>query len=291
MPQAQGVRARADLYLRAARDIHTAELDIPDEPARLEVVADILRGLAGRAEAFPVHAFPQAPGTAGGLFRLVEFPDQRAAVYMSLGVTGRKANPHTHAAWAAVAGVSGGVEHNVLYDRVDDGAVEGQGELRQREARDIGPGDVVLLPSGVFHTIEVVSDTPVLHLHAYARSVDAPTPQPLPAFESPQARTYTLRKPGGFSPPLAAVHPDELLEDLRAGAAVLLAINAEIAPGFDGPYVAETSVEDALETLEDLAPPIDTPIVLDADPETALRVAQALYRAEWPVVFRLLPRL
>src|SRR5262245_43355924 len=108
-----GLSQRAAAYLDAAQKVR--EIDAREEPEaqRLEAVTEVLLNLAKRPELFPNHAFPRAPGTPGGLIRLVEFADRKNAIYISLGYTGRsQSSPHRHASWAIVAGVSGGVESN-----------------------------------------------------------------------------------------------------------------------------------------------------------------------------------
>jgi len=280
-----GVRDRADALRLAAEAIRDAELSDAPEPERLETVARVLAGLAARTELFPVHAFPLPEGSVGGLYRLVEFADQKAALYMSVGVTGRKAQPHTHAAWAAVAGVSGGIEFNRLYDRIDDGSTPGHGRLALRGEQAVGPGEVVLLPSGVFHTIEVVSDAPVLHLHAYGRAVDAPADRPLPTFEHPDATAYTLREAGRFSPPLSTVTWAEAVSDVASGRAAV--IEFDVASRFQGPHVIQADSAPIQHLFDRLAPPPGTPIILAGRSDRLLEVAKALYRSGFAILFQL----
>jgi len=284
-PSSPGVRDRADALRLAAQAIRDAELSDEPESERLEIVGRILADLAARTELFPARAFPLPEGSVGGLYRLVEFADQKAALYMSVGLTGRKAQPHTHATWAAVAGVSGGIEFNRLYDRTDDGSTPGHGRLALRGEKAVGPGEVVLLPSGVFHTIEVVSDTPVLHLHAYGRAVDAPTDQPLPAFKHPDATTYTLREAGRFSPPLSTVTWTEAVSDVASGRAAV--IDFDIAARFQGPYVIQANAEPVQNLLDRLGSPPETPIILAGPSDQILQAARVLYRSGFAILFQL----
>ena len=66
---------------------------------------------------------------------------------------------HDHRMWAVV-GVYAGREHNVLYARTDAG-------LREKSRVVVGPGEVVVLPADVVHTI--ANEGPdVLHaVHVY----------------------------------------------------------------------------------------------------------------------------
>lgn len=275
--------SRAQRYLEVANRLHEIELSGQPEAERLSAIKPLLTELAAQQDLFPVKAFPRAPGTPGGLFRLVEFADQRGALYMSLGYTGRINPPHTHASWALVAGVSGGVEHNVIYDRVDDGSIDGEAELRLREEIPVGPGQIGVVETGQYHTIEVVSDEPVLHLHAYGHAVDAPG-YSLPAFDSPESKTYKLRTSGAFQPPLAVATLDEAADDVAAGRAILVSSGA---PVLSGPFALQADAGNVTELLNDADAPTTAPVVVVGDEEQALAVAKALYAAGRPLVFRL----
>lgn len=275
--------SRAHRYLEAANRLHDIELSGQPESERLAAIKPLLTELATQRDLFPLAAFPRAPGTPGGLFRLVEFPDQRGALYMSLGYTGRINPPHTHASWALVAGVSGGVELNVIYERVDDGSVEGEAELRLREEIPVGPGQIGVVATGHYHTIEVVSDEPVLHLHAYGHAVDAPGFS-LPAFDSPESRNYKLRTSGAFQPPLAVATLEEASDDIAAGRAILVSSDA---PTLTGPYVLQADAATAAERLDAAGAPKNAPVVVVGDDAGALAVAKALYAAGRPLVFQL----
>jgi len=275
--------SRAQRYLEAANRLHEIELSGQPETERLAAIKPLLIELAAQRDLFPLPAFPRAPGTPGGLFRLVEFPDQRGALYMSLGYTGRINPPHTHASWALVAGVSGGVEHNVIYERVDDGSVDGEAELRLYEDTPVGPGQIGVVATGHYHTIEVVSDEPVLHLHAYGHAVDAPGFS-LPAFDSPESRTYKLRTSGAFQPPLAFATLDEAADDIAVGRAILISGDE---PTLAGPYVLQADAATVVERLDAANAPKDAPVVVIGDDAGALAVAKALYAAGRPLVFQL----
>src|SRR5690606_3193632 len=126
-------------------------------------------------------------------------------------------------------------EQNWIYDRVDDASVVGEGELRLREQVAVGPGDAVVIPTGVFHTIDVVSDTPVLHIHAYGQAVHA-TGFELPVFEPPESRRYALRATGAFQPPIVAAAVADVRESAAQGRVAVLALPSAAA-GLGGPLV------------------------------------------------------
>jgi len=204
------------------------EIELGEDLAGLEAVRDELVGLARRTDLFPLSHFPIKPGTSGGLYRLLEAPDRRYALYISVGIEGRKQSPHRHPSWAIVAGVKGR-EHNVIYDRVDDGSIPEQGALRRRRDFDVEPGNGLVVYPGEFHTIEVNGDDPALHLHFYEIAVDRWTGS-YPAFASPDATTYKL----DAAPPakivgVPRVSVEEIAEARAAGEKiVLIAIAADL---------------------------------------------------------------
>jgi predicted metal-dependent enzyme (double-stranded beta helix superfamily) len=275
---------RAAAYLEAARQVHDIEVSGLPEADRLEDIKIVLTALSRRPELFPPEAFPRAPDTAGGLFRLAQFPDGRGALYVSLGYTGRGGiSPHTHASWAVVVGLSGGVEQNWIYDRVDDGSVEGEAELKLREQVAIGPGDAVVIPTGVFHTIDVVSETPVLHIHAYGHAVDT-TGFELPVFETPESRTYSLRATGAFQPPLAAADPADVRREAAHGLVAVVFLEPA-RPDITGPLVFRSTADKAVAALAGVDRGL--PVILAGAASEAAAAAARLYADRRPVVFRL----
>ena len=90
-------------------------------PATLDKIGNLVAKLASRADLFPQDEFPL--GADGGIYRLSEDPNHRFALYASAGGPGKKVPPHNHTTWAVIAGVHG-EEHNVVYDRLDNGATE-----------------------------------------------------------------------------------------------------------------------------------------------------------------------
>ena len=172
-----------------------------------------------------------------------------------------------------------------------------QAKNRDAIRAQLGAGDRTVILSfggslGARRVNEVVGDLcaweqhehkPVLHLHAYGHAVDAPG-FTLPAFDSPESRTYKLRTSGGFQPPLAFATLDEAADDIAAGRAVL--ISGE-KPVLSGPYVLQADAEVVVERLDAAGAPKDAPVVVSGDEAQALDIAKALYAAGRPLVFRL----
>ena len=136
----------------------------------LDEVKRELIALAERTELFPWGHFPlERPGS--NVYRLAEDADRRFALYVSAAATGSRQPPHDHTTWAVIAGVHGG-EHNVVFERTDDGSRPGRGTLgRDREVTVVCGTGVALMPDD-FHTIEAVGGESRLNLHMYGRSLE-----------------------------------------------------------------------------------------------------------------------
>ena len=77
---------------------------------------------------------------------------------------GKAQPPHNHTTWALISGVFGD-EHNVAYQRISETTLEQRWELTCQR------GNAVAFQPDDFHTIEVTSTGPALHLHLYGRSL------------------------------------------------------------------------------------------------------------------------
>jgi rhodanese-related sulfurtransferase/predicted metal-dependent enzyme (double-stranded beta helix superfamily) len=137
----------------------------------IDALKPVLTDLALQSELFPLESFPVRDGKQGALYELSVDPDCRFALYASAGVPGKFQPPHDHTTWAVISGVHGD-EHNVLYERVDDRSIAGRGRIEKRSELTVRRGNAIGFLGHDFHTIEVISRTPALHLHLYGRALD-----------------------------------------------------------------------------------------------------------------------
>ena len=137
----------------------------------LERIKAVVIALAERTELFPPEHFPIPEGSQGAIYRLSEEHDRRFALYASAGSAGKAQPPHNHTTWAVISGIYGD-EHNVFYDRTDNRATPGIGRLARKGELTVRRGNACALMPDDFHTIEVVSAEPALHLHAYGMSLE-----------------------------------------------------------------------------------------------------------------------
>ena len=139
--------------------------------ATLEQLKATLTPLAQRTDLFPKAEFPIGEGQHGTIYELARDPDGRFALYASAGAAGKFQPPHNHTTWAVISGVFG-EEHNVGYERVDDAATPGKGQLSHRWETTCVSGNAVGFLANDFHTIEVRSNESALHLHLYGLSLE-----------------------------------------------------------------------------------------------------------------------
>ncbi len=141
-------------------------------PDALEAVKGVLLQLADRRELFPLGDFPIGPDDGNAVvYRLSEDDDHRFALYASTGMPGKGVYPHNHTTWAVIVGIHG-EEHNILYERADDGSEPGIGELRK--VREITVSDatgVTLMPDDI-HSIHIEGDDQTVHLHMYGLALE-----------------------------------------------------------------------------------------------------------------------
>jgi len=168
---ASAMNERAAAVGSAVEQIKRLEVDGGVSRETLERIKAVVIALAERTELFPPEHFPIPAGSHGAIYRLSEERDRRFALYASAGAAGKAQPPHNHTTWAVISGIYGD-EHNVFYDRTDDRATPGVGRLERMGELTIRRGNACALMPDDFHTIEILSSGPALHLHAYGMSLE-----------------------------------------------------------------------------------------------------------------------
>jgi predicted metal-dependent enzyme (double-stranded beta helix superfamily) len=138
----------------------------------------------------------QCDAAQGFGFQLLhEEPDHALAVALFSWLPGRGTPPHDHGTWGVVVGVEGD-EVNTFWQRVDDRSREGHAELRRLAEKRFVPGDAIVLPSAVIHSVWNDTDAVSVSLHVYGRHINHTGRSQF----DPEARTvrpWIVRQTGG----------------------------------------------------------------------------------------------
>ncbi len=138
----------------------------------LEGIKRELLDLADNMEIFPIEDFPASDEDSYDvLYRLSEDDDHRFALYASTGTPGKSVPPHNHTTWAVIVGLHGD-EHNVFYERTDDGSTPGEGVLRETGGVTINHGvGTAMMPQDI-HSIHIAEGERTVHLHMYGLALE-----------------------------------------------------------------------------------------------------------------------
>jgi len=168
------IAADRDRAVAAAVDrIRAIEETDGVNPGTLGKIKDVLLELAGQKALFPIEDFPIDSASDGNsvIYRLSEDADNRFALYASAALPGKGVAPHNHTTWAVIVGVHGD-EHNVFYERTDDGSVDGEGTVGVIGEETVRHGSGVTLMPDDIHSIHVTGDTQTVHLHMYGLALE-----------------------------------------------------------------------------------------------------------------------
>jgi predicted metal-dependent enzyme (double-stranded beta helix superfamily) len=102
---------------------------------------------------------------------------------------GKKIPPHDHGIWEALIICSGRLRHTV-YERIDDGKVEGHADLRAVEDRVFGPKEIAMVvPPTEIHSFIALED------RTFALTVVGGEYKPLRHYYQVEEKTYVVRTP------------------------------------------------------------------------------------------------
>lgn len=253
-----------------------------ESPAFATRIKNALNTLSQQSELFPIGSFPIKLDTHAGLYRLGEESDKQNALYITGGIYGKvQTQPHTHPAWVAMGAVKG-LERNRIYQRTDDGSVDGQGRLEALRIDDVIPGEPAFIGSGLFHTLEVEDDIQTLHLHLYDAGLDDDANSNLPVFAAPDSPHYKNTPPAGQRKAVSGVHPStfgEFSEALASGLPLQI-----ISVDHHDPLLEKVvtphpvSLENWQASVEGLQGQADVPVVLLGEVSAVEQAAQRLAR-------------
>ena len=150
-------------------DVKAIEAQSSDPASILKGIAPLAKKIAGNKDWVNEKHY-QIDASQGMGIQLVHKEPEGLFIVTVCWQPGIAVIPHDHQTWACIVGIDG-EEHNVSWNRKDDGSKEGYAKLEQAEELIVRNGDVCTLLPGEIHSVRNDGSTPSVSLHIYGKNL------------------------------------------------------------------------------------------------------------------------
>jgi predicted metal-dependent enzyme (double-stranded beta helix superfamily) len=152
-------------------DLRAITAEVADEGEIIRRVQPLVRKAADRRAWLDEAHYTCDEEQGFGVHLLHEEEDHTLAVFAIAWLAGRGIAAHNHGTWAVVVGVDGD-EHNINWERRDDGSRDGYAEIAVRNEVVVGHGDLISFRPDDIHSVENRGDVTTLSLHVYGKHIN-----------------------------------------------------------------------------------------------------------------------
>jgi len=160
-----------------------------DAGALREGLLEATRGLVTRPDILTLGTKRQANHITNSKYL---YYDGQLSVTLDEFPNGKVIPPHDHGIWEALVLCSGRLRHTV-YERVDDGKVEGHADLRVVEDSELTPGEITMVvPPTEIHSFKALADK------TFVITMVGGEYSPLRHYYQVEQKTYIVRTPAAL---------------------------------------------------------------------------------------------
>lgn len=152
-------------------DIRQIAAEETDEAAITDRVKPLAKRLAADRSWFKDEYRTTDPEQGFGVHLLHEEDNHDLAVFIFSWEPGKGVGAHNHRTWAVVAGIEG-QEHEVNFERLDDGSKPGFADLRKTHEETLYPGTAVCCMPDDIHSVVNNGKNVSVSLHTYGHHLN-----------------------------------------------------------------------------------------------------------------------
>lgn len=137
----------------------------------IQATMPLMQDLVATCDWLPAQYFDYDQTRGYTAYLIHEEHDHRLQVNIVTWRPNFELPPHDHGTWA-ILGILMGVERNVIWRRLDDGATPGYAEIVQEDELLIQPGEVIVLGPHEIHSVKNMTDDIGVSIHIYGMNLN-----------------------------------------------------------------------------------------------------------------------